>query len=99
MPCDLQKGPLPSQRPAHTSSMIMARQSPRYLLGKQNKRDTNGLIRQYFPKGRYLATMSKTEIKNAMNRLKHRPRKSLGFRTSDEVFFKVRALLMLALIT
>jgi len=59
--------------------------------------NTNGLIRQYFPKRRDLTTVTKTEIEHAMNRLNHRPRKSLGFRTPYEVFFKARTSLTVAL--
>ena len=61
--------------------------------------NTNGLIRQYLPKHRDLMTVSKTEIKNAMNRLNHRPRKSLGFRTPYEVFFNTKTSLIVALQT
>jgi len=61
--------------------------------------NTNGLIRQYFPKRRNLTTVTKTEIEHAMNRLNHRPRKSLGFRTPYEVFFKTRTSLTVALVS
>ncbi|HIL34527.1 MAG TPA: IS30 family transposase, partial [Nitrospiria bacterium] len=61
--------------------------------------NTNGLIRQYFPKHRDLTTVTNTEIKNAMNKLNHRPRKSLGFRTPYEVFFKTKTSLTVALQT
>jgi len=47
----------------------------------------NGLIRQYFPKHRDLRTVTEQEIKRAMNRLNNRPRKCLGYRTPNEVFF------------
>ncbi|HIE43126.1 MAG TPA: IS30 family transposase, partial [Nitrospinaceae bacterium] len=61
--------------------------------------NTNGLIRQYFPKHRDLTTVTNTEIENAMNKLNHRPRKSLGFRTPYEVFFKTKTSLTVALQT
>ena len=47
----------------------------------------NGLIRQYFPKHRDLRTVTDKEIQEAMNRLNNRPRKCLGYRTPNEVFF------------
>ena len=47
----------------------------------------NGLIRQYFPKHRNLITVTDKEIEIAMNRLNNRPRKCLGYRTPNEVFF------------
>lgn len=59
--------------------------------------NTNGLIRQYFPKHRDLTTVTKQEIEQAMEKLNHRPRKSLGFRTPYEVFFNSRTSLTVAL--
>lgn len=59
--------------------------------------DTNWFIRQYFPKYRVLTTVTKREIEKAMNKLNHRPRKSLGFRTPYEVFFKTKTSLTIAL--
>ena len=50
--------------------------------------NTNGLIRQYFPKTRDLSSLNLTEINNALERLNNRPRKKLGFKTPFEVFFK-----------
>lgn len=47
----------------------------------------NGLIRQYFPKHRDLRTVTDEEIQKAMDRLNNRPRKCLGYRTPNEVFF------------
>ena len=47
----------------------------------------NGLIRQYFPKQRDLSTVTDDEIQKAMDRLNNRPRKCLGYRTPNEVFF------------
>ena len=61
--------------------------------------NTNGLIRQYFPKRRDLTTVTKSEIEHAMNRLNYRPRKSLGFRTPYEVFFNTRTSLAVALVS
>jgi len=59
--------------------------------------NTNGLIRQYFPKSRELTTVTHKEIQHAMNKLNHRPRKTLGFRTPFEVFFNTRTSLTVAL--
>ena len=59
--------------------------------------NTNGLIRQYFPKDRDLTTVTKREIEHAMDKLNHRPRKSLGYRTPYEVFFNTRTSLTVAL--
>ena len=59
--------------------------------------NTNGLIRQYFPKHRDLTTVTQCEIEMAMDKLNHRPRKSLGFRTPYEVFFNTKTSLTVAL--
>lgn len=47
--------------------------------------NTNGLIRQYFPKGTNFNRVSEYEIKSVENLLNNRPRKTLGYRTPFEV--------------
>lgn len=49
--------------------------------------NTNGLLRQYFPKPRNLQTVTASEVHLAQQRLNLRPRKCLDFRTPFEVFF------------
>ena len=46
--------------------------------------NTNGLIRQYVPKGTALDTLSQAQIHHIMDRLNHRPRKGLAFQTPHE---------------
>jgi transposase, IS30 family len=48
--------------------------------------NTNGLIRQYFPKGIDFNQISRTEIKRVQNQLNDRPRKALKFLKPDEAF-------------
>ncbi len=48
--------------------------------------NTNGLIRQYFPKGTDFNAISKQEIQLVQNRLNDRPRKVLEYYKPDEVF-------------
>jgi IS30 family transposase len=48
--------------------------------------NTNGLLRQYFPKGGNLAVHGPDELRAVEHRLNHRPRKTLGWRTPYEVF-------------
>jgi IS30 family transposase len=57
---------------------------------------TNGLIRQYIPKKSEFENISKEEIVTIQNKLNHRPRKSLGFKTPFEVFMKAFATQMAA---
>jgi len=46
----------------------------------------NGLLRQYIPKKRPLSTVTEDELKMIQDRINHRPRKRLGFKTPYEVF-------------
>ena len=46
----------------------------------------NGLLRQYIPKKRRMETVTEEELTMIENRLNHRPRKRLGFKTPYEVF-------------
>ena len=48
--------------------------------------NTNGLIRQFFPKGTDFATVSKKELKRVQKLLNERPRKTLGWKTPKEAF-------------
>ncbi|WP_415544729.1 IS30 family transposase, partial [Dermacoccus barathri] len=48
--------------------------------------NTNGLLRQYFPKGTDLSRWSAQEIEAVAHALNTRPRKSLGWKTPAEVF-------------
>lgn len=49
--------------------------------------NTNGLIRQYFPKGTDFKEVSLSSIKEAERRLNSRPRKALRFYTPSEKFY------------
>lgn len=51
--------------------------------------NTNGLVRQYFPKGTNLSIHSRKEIKKVQDLLNGRPRKVLGFETPYEVFTRL----------
>jgi IS30 family transposase len=50
--------------------------------------NTNGLIRQYFPKGMDLRLVSREEIAFVMERMNHRPRKTLAFKPPHDIFIK-----------
>lgn len=49
--------------------------------------NTNGLIRQYFPKGSRFEEVTERMVKRAKGQLNRRPRKTLGYATPTEVFF------------
>ncbi|BCO29996.1 IS30 family transposase [Thiohalobacter sp. COW1] len=58
--------------------------------------NTNGLIRQYFPKGCDFTTITDKDIQRVMNRLNNRPKKCLGMKTPNQVFFGINPLVALA---
>ena len=51
--------------------------------------NTNGLLRQYFPKNMSLRDLSQHDVDDAVYKLNHRPRKCLGYRTLHEVFYNL----------
>jgi IS30 family transposase len=55
--------------------------------------NTNGLLRQYFPKNTDLKTVSQMEVKRAVKRLNSRPRKNLEYKTPDQLMSAHRAAL------
>jgi len=51
--------------------------------------NTNGLIRQYVPKGTSMDDLTQFEVDSIMDSLNNRPRKCLGFRTPNQVLFGI----------
>jgi len=51
---------------------------------------TNGLIRQYFPKGSSFENITAEKIQEVEDKLNHRPRKTLGWKTPYEVFYGLK---------
>ena len=51
--------------------------------------NTNGLLRQYFPKSTNLRRVTQSEVEEAVYPLNHRPRKCLQYRTPHEVFMSL----------
>ena len=49
--------------------------------------NTNGLIRQYFTKGSSFENITDEQVEDVMNKLNHRPRKTLNYKTPHSVFF------------
>jgi transposase, IS30 family len=48
--------------------------------------NTNGLVRQFFPKGTRFSQVNQYQVQDAQDKLNHRPRKRLGFQTPHEAF-------------
>ena len=48
--------------------------------------NSNGLIRQYLPKGTDFHSLTHAQVRSIMDRLNNRPRKCLGFKTPNQLF-------------
>lgn len=75
------------QRIAHTLNADYFFADPYSSWQRGTVENTNGLVRQYFPKKTGFTAVSDSDIQFVNDRLNNRPRKSLGFRTPNEVFF------------
>lgn len=53
--------------------------------------NTNGLLRQYFPKASNLKTVSENDVQAAVERLNNRPRKTLIYRTPNQKWMEMAA--------
>jgi transposase, IS30 family len=49
--------------------------------------NTNGLVRQYCPKGSDFSAINDADLDFVMDRLNNRPRKTLGFKNPNQIFF------------
>ena len=55
--------------------------------------NTNGLLRQYFPKDTDLQEVTQQAVRRAVRKLNSRPRKGLGFKTPGQLMSEHRAAL------
>ncbi len=58
---------------------------PYYAWQKETNENTNGLLREYYPKGMDLSLVDENELKMNLEKMNNRPRKCLGFKTPNEV--------------
>lgn len=62
---------------------------PYHSWERGSNENTNGLLRQYFPKTMDFNLITDTELKHVVDKLNNRPRKRLEYKTPKEVFFGV----------
>jgi IS30 family transposase len=58
---------------------------PRSPWQRGTNENTNGLVREYFPKGTNFHSVTHREVAEAQAELNNRPRKRLGYRTPNEI--------------
>ena len=58
--------------------------------------NTNGLIRQYIPKGKDIDDLNDQQVAQIMNKINNRPRKCLGFKTPNQLFLGLKQNVALA---
>ena len=59
---------------------------PHHPWQKPSVENTNGLIREFFPKGTDFSKVTDEEVQHVFDMINDRPRKVLGFRTANEVY-------------
>ncbi len=59
---------------------------PHHPWQRGTNENTNGLLREYFPKGKDLTAVEDEYIKQVFDKLNKRPRKCLGFKTPYEIY-------------
>lgn len=62
--------------------------NPHHPWERGSNENFNGLLRQYFPKGRSLSYIGKVKVLAISDKLNSRPRKRLGFKTPKEVLYE-----------
>ncbi len=61
--------------------------SPHHPWERGTNENTNGLLREYFPKGYDFNELSETTLEVVVEQLNKRPRKCLGYKSPWEVWF------------
>jgi IS30 family transposase len=87
------RGSLPNRRSMDERPLVVKALQIEYFFAhpfsaweRGTHENTNGLIRQYFPKQSAFTTITPEEVKAVMEKLNNRPRKCLGFKTPNEIY-------------
>mgnify|MGYP002869996437 CR=1 FL=1 len=62
---------------------------PHHPWERGTNENTNGLLREYFPKGQDLTDINDAYLQTKVSDLNHRPRKCLGYKTPAEIYFSI----------
>ena len=73
------------------SGLVVYFADPYSAWQRGSNENTNGLLRQYFPKGCDFRAISEKHLASVVAKLNHRPRKCLGYRTPHEVLQNAKA--------
>jgi IS30 family transposase len=60
--------------------------TPHHAWERGTNKNTNGLLRQYLPKGQSMTHLTQADCDRIARRLNQRPRKRLGYRTPEECY-------------
>ena len=72
------------------SDMIVYFAYPQHFWERGSNENTNGLLRQYFPRTMDFNLITREELAHVVRKLNNRPRKRLGFLSPKQVFWKKR---------
>ena len=76
-------------KPSSTRSRPTSTSPHRTTPGNAHQRNTNGLVRQYLPKGINLQQLTQPQCDQIAAKLNRRPRLRHDFRTPNEVYYDI----------
>jgi len=62
--------------------------TPHHSWERGTNENTNGLIRQYLPKGKTMSKIRQSQCDTIANKLNNRPRKRHGYKTPNQCFLR-----------
>ena len=74
----------------HTHGTVIYSADPGCPHQRGTNENTNGLLRQFYPKGIDFRTVTPQDVRRVENLLNNRPRRCLGYRTPNEVFYQTQ---------